>query len=202
MEPDNLSTIIEAILFGSGRSMSVAEIAFAAHSDEIQTEQALVNLRTTLDRRKKGALQISEISGRWIMEVKPSLSDNMPGGVRPDIPKRLMPTAALIAYHQPMAQSTLVGMLGQRAYDHVRELSSLGLISRRRDGSTRRLMTTRRFAEYFGAPEIKPEKVRTWFRKQADEAGMTGAELAASLGDGQTKIQDYQGEKPQDSSSA
>ena len=84
-------------------------------------------------------------------------------------------------------------MLGQRAYDHVRELSSMGLISRRRDGATRRLMTTRRFAEYFGAPEVRPDKVRSWFRQQAKEAGMTGTELAESLGDGQTKIQDYTG---------
>ena len=125
------------------------------------------------------------------MEVKPSLSDRMPGGVRPDIPQRLMPAAALIAYHQPMSQSTLVGMLGQRAYDHVRELSAMGLISRRRDGLTRRLMTTRRFAEYFGAPDVESSKVRAWFRKQASDAGMTGAELAASLSGDQATILEY-----------
>ena len=193
MENDALPTVIEAILFGSGRSMTVSEIALASQSDESDAEIALRGLKSTLARRKSGALQISEISGRWIMEVKPSLANKMPGNVRPDIPQRLMPTAALIAYHQPMAQSTLVEMLGQRAYDHVRELSSMGLISRRRDGTTRRLMTTRRFAEYFGAPEVRPDKVRSWFRQQAKEAGMTGTELAESLGDGQTKIQDYTG---------
>ena len=32
-------------------------------------------------------------------------------------------------------------MLGQRAYDHVRDLANLGLIDRRRDGLTRRLTT-------------------------------------------------------------
>ena len=79
-------------------------------------------------------------------------------------------------------------MLGQRAYDHVRELSTMGLISRRRDGSTRRLMTTRRFAEYFGA-QRRPT-VQSWFRQQAEEAGMTGTELAESLGH-DTKIMDY-----------
>ena len=179
MDQPELSTILEAILFGAGRSMTVGEIAFAAQEDEALVEEALSNLKATLSRRRSGALQVSEISGRWIMEVKPSLSDRMPGGVRPDIPQRLMPAAALIAYHQPMSQSTLVGMLGQRAYDHVRELSAMGLISRRRDGSTRRLMTTRRFAEYFGAPDVESPKVRAWFRKQASDAGMTGAELAA-----------------------
>ena len=171
--------------------MTVGEIAFAAQEDEGLVEGALSTLRTTLSRRRSGALQVSEVSGRWIMEVKPSLSDRMPGGVRPDIPQRLMPAAALIAYHQPMSQSTLVGMLGQRAYDHVRELSAMGLISRRRDGLTRRLMTTRRFAEYFGAPDVESTKVRAWFRKQASDAGMTGAELAASLSGGQATIMEY-----------
>ena len=191
MDQPELSTILEAILFGAGRSMTVGEIAFAAQEDEALVEEALSNLKATLSRRRSGALQVSEISGRWIMEVKPSLSDRMPGGVRPDIPQRLMPAAALIAYHQPMSQSTLVGMLGQRSYDHVRELSAMGLISRRRDGSTRRLMTTRRFAEYFGAPDVESPKVRAWFRKQASDAGMTGAELAASLSGGQATIMEY-----------
>ena len=191
MDQPELSTILEAILFGAGRSMTVGEIAFAAQEDEGLVEGALSTLRTTLSRRRSGALQVSEVSGRWIMEVKPSLSDRMPGGVRPDIPQRLMPAAALIAYHQPMSQSTLVGMLGQRAYDHVRELSAMGLISRRRDGLTRRLMTTRRFAEYFGAPDVESTKVRAWFRKQASDAGMTGAELAASLSGGQATIMEY-----------
>ena len=191
MDQPELSTILEAILFGAGRSMTVGEIAFAAQEDEGLVEGALSNLRATLSRRRSGALQVSEVSGRWIMEGKPSLSDRMPGGVRPDIPQRLMPAAALIAYHQPMSQSTLVGMLGQRAYDHVRELSAMGLISRRRDGLTRRLMTTRRFAEYFGAPDVESTKVRAWFRKQASDAGMTGAELAASLSGGQATIMEY-----------
>jgi segregation and condensation protein B len=80
-----------------------------------------------------------------------------------------------------MAQSQLVDMLGQRAYDHVRDLASMGLIDRRRDGLTRRLTTTRRFAEYFGCPEVEFRKVRAWFRVEAGKMGLTSAELAASL---------------------
>ena len=71
--------------------------------------------------------------------------------------------------------------MGQRAYDHVRDLADMGLIDRRRDGLTRRLTTTRRFAEYFGCPEVEFRKVRTWFRSEADKLGLTSAEMAASL---------------------
>jgi segregation and condensation protein B len=91
-----------------------------------------------------------------------------------------------------MAQSQLVDMLGQRAYDHVRDLASMGLIDRRRDGLTRRLTTTRRFAEYFGCPEVEFRKVRAWFRAEAGKMGLTSAELAASLApDGQMVISEF-----------
>ena len=51
-------------------------------------------------------------------------------------------------------------MIGQRAYEHVRDLAHLGLIDRRRDGLSRRLTTTRRFAEMFGCPYAESKKVR------------------------------------------
>ena len=71
-----------------------------------------------------------------------------------------------------MPQSRLVELLGQKAYDYVRELSQHGMIMRRRDGNTRRLTTTRRFSEAFGCPHTDLRKVRKWFRVQVTEAGL------------------------------
>tara|TARA_B100001113_G_scaffold80799_1_gene63723 strand:+ start:7551 stop:8162 length:612 start_codon:yes stop_codon:yes gene_type:complete len=177
----NLNTILEAIVFSAGKSLSVTEISELVSKPSSEVEDALNSLRLTIKRRKEGALQLTEVSGRWILEVKTGLSLFLPDSFRADIPQRLLPAAALIAYHQPMSQSQLVDMLGQRAYDHVRELSNRGLIDRRRDGLTRRLTTTRRFAEYFGCPEVEFRKVRTWFREEANNMGLTSAQLAASL---------------------
>ena len=154
----------------------------------------------TIRRRRDSALQLTEVAGRWIFEVRPSLSPHLPESFRADIPQRLLPAAALIAYHQPMAQSQLVDMLGQRAYDHVRDLANTGLIGRRRDGLTRRLTTTRRFAEYFGCPEVEYRKVRTWFRKEATKMGLTSAQLAASLApDEQLTISEFSEEEEAES---
>ena len=181
MSEPNLNTILEAIVFGAGKSMSVPELSELVDKSSLEVEEALNNLRLTIKRRKDGALQLTEVSGRWILEVKTGLSPFLPDSFRADIPQRLLPAAALIAYHQPMSQAQLVDMLGQRAYDHVRELSNRGLIDRRRDGLTRRLTTTRRFAEYFGCPEVEFRKVRTCFREEANNMGLTSAQLAASL---------------------
>ena len=182
-EKVQISTILEAILFSAGRSMSVDELMTQTGKTRSEISGALENLKTTIRRRKDSALQLTEVSGRWIFEVRPTLSDHLPENLRPDVPQRLLPAAALIAYHQPMRQAQLVDMLGQRAYDHVRELASLGFIDRRRDGLSRRLTTTRRFAEYFGCPEVEYRAVRQWFRAEASKAGLTSAELAATLSD-------------------
>lgn len=194
MSEPNLNTILEAIVFGAGKSMSVSELSELVDKPSIEVEDALNSLRSTIKRRKEGALQLTEVSGRWILEVKTGLSPFLPESFRADIPQRLLPAAALIAYHQPMSQAQLVDMLGQRAYDHVRELSNRGLIDRRRDGLTRRLTTTRRFAEYFGCPEVEFRKVRTWFREEANNMGLTSAQLAASLApDEQMTISEFSG---------
>ena len=195
-EGTNLSTLLEAILFGSGRSMSVDELASLLSLRNFQISEGLEELKATMDSRKSSALQLTDVSGRWIIEVKPDISPFLPESFKPEIPQRLLPAwRPLIAYHQPMPQAQLRDMLGPKAYDHVRDLASLGLIDKRRDGLTRRLTTTRRFAEYFGCPEIEYRKVRAWFRDEASKLGLTSAQLARSLApDEQMTISEFTGE--------
>ena len=190
-DPVELSTIIEAILFSAGRSMTVEELMEQTGKTRSEVTGSLNNLQSTIKRRRDSALQLTEVSGRWIFEVRPTLSIYLPESVRPDVPARLLPAAALIAYHQPMKQAQLVDMIGAKAYDRVRELANLGFIDRRRDGLTRRLTTTRRFAEYFGCPDVEYRKVREWFRAEAAKAGLTSAQLAASLSDEQMTIEEF-----------
>ncbi len=199
MSDPQLPTVLEAILFGAGRSMSLEELSEMLGEPKGVIHVGLSDLRKGLAQREGSAIQLTDVSGRWIMEVKPELSSFLPETFRADIPQRLLPAAALIAYHQPMAQSQLVDMLGQRAYDHVRDLSAMGLIDRRRDGLTRRLTTTRRFAEYFGCPEVEFRKVRAWFRTEASKLGLSSAELAASLApDEQMTISEFsEGDAPE-----
>ena len=186
-----LSTILEAILFSAGRSMTVEELMEQTGMTRSEITGSLNNLQSTIKRRRDSALQLTEVAGRWIFEVRPTLSTHLPESVRPDVPARLLPAAALIAYHQPMKQAQLVDMIGAKAYDRVRELANLGFIDRRRDGLTRRLTTTRRFAEYFGCPDVEYRKVREWFRAEAAKAGLTSAQLAASLSDEQMTIEEF-----------
>jgi segregation and condensation protein B len=163
---------LEATLFGAGRSMTVDELSESLGYDSVEMIDSLNSLQATLKRRRGGALQIAEIGNRWAIEVKPQIADHLPKEARTEMPQKLLKAAALIAYHQPMAQSRLVELLGQKAYDYVRELAQLGMVDRRKDGNTRRLITTRRFSESFGCPFTERKKVKAWFREQVQSSGM------------------------------
>ncbi|MDE0858251.1 MAG: SMC-Scp complex subunit ScpB [Candidatus Poseidoniaceae archaeon] len=167
-----LDTLLEATLFGAGRSMTVTELSAALGYDDDEMLDSLYSLRSTLKRRRGGALQVAEVGERWAIEVKPDIANHLPRETKTEIPQKLLKAAALVAYHQPMAQSRLVELLGQKAYDYVRELAQLGMVDRRKDGNTRRLITTRRFSEAFGCPYTERKKVKQWFREQVKGSGM------------------------------
>ncbi len=177
-----IDTLLEATLFGAGRSMSVSELSTALGYDEDEMLDSLYSLRSTLKRRRGGALQVAEVGDRWAIEVKPDIASHLPKETKTEIPQKLLKAAALVAYHQPMPQSRLVELLGQKAYDYVRELAQLDMVDRRKDGNTRRLSTTRRFSETFGCPYTDRKKVKKWFREQVKTTGMfDGMEDAAVL---------------------
>ena len=177
-----IDTLLEATLFGAGRSMTVSELSVALGYDEDEMLDSLYSLRSTLKRRRGGALQVAEVGDRWAIEVKPDIAAHLPKETKTEIPQKLLKAAALIAYHQPMPQSRLVELLGQKAYDYVRELAQLGMVDRRKDGNTRRLSTTRRFSETFGCPYTDRKKVKKWFREQVKTTGLfEGMEDAAVL---------------------
>ncbi|MGB1548876.1 MAG: SMC-Scp complex subunit ScpB [Candidatus Poseidoniaceae archaeon] len=179
-----LETLLEAMLFSAGRSLSLSEISENLGYEEEEILESIGNLQSTIKRRRGGGLQVVEIGGKWAMEVKPGIADHLPKETKSELPPKLLKAAALIAYHQPMPQSRLVELLGQRAYDHIRELAQAGLIGRRRDGNTRRLTTTRRFSEMFGCPHTDRKKVKAWFREMVTTSGMLdGMESKLALRD-------------------
>jgi segregation and condensation protein B len=176
-----LTTLLEATLFGAGRSIPQAELAEQFKITESTIRMALLDLQQLISNREQSAIQLTEINRYWVLEVKPRLANHIPQIARTEIPKRLLKIAALIAYHQPMAQNKLVEMVGQVTYEHVSDLRELGLIDKRRDGNTRRLSTTRRFSEYFGCPHTSTAAVAHWFKEQAAGSGLTGSQLADVL---------------------
>ena len=83
-----------------------------------------------------------------------------------EIAEKLLKTAALIGYYHPVSQADLKNMIGPKVYDHIKELKDLGLIKTRKDGPTKIVYITPRFAEYFGLPSSDPEDVKEYLAAQ------------------------------------
>jgi segregation and condensation protein B len=160
--------LVESALFSAGRPLSEEEIA-----DSTGMELPLVGLYlkklSQVYSRRDTSLEIIKAGRKHMMRVKEQFVPKVSPLADPEIPPRLIKTAALIAYHQPMKQSDLVDMYGQKVYDHVKELMKLGLVLSRKEGSTRVLTTTQRFAEVFGIGAISKKKVKGYVRDRALE---------------------------------
>ncbi len=72
-----------------------------------------------------------------------------------EMSKAVLRTLALIAFRQPIKQSDVVKIRGNKAYDHIKELMDKGFVKSRKHRNTLLLETTRKFEEYFGPVNTK-----------------------------------------------
>ena len=94
-------------------------------------------------------------------------------------------TLATIAYYEPIRQSEIVKARGNRAYEQIKTLEELGLISSKPDGNTKVLRLTRKFYDYFGddvaerirrAPVVGRDDKRSGDRPEKPELPEEGGE--------------------------
>ncbi|GAI16937.1 unnamed protein product [marine sediment metagenome] len=60
---------------------------------------------------------------------------------------------AIIAFKQPIKQSVMIKIRGNKAYDHVKKFSDLGLIKKKKMGHTSELSLRDDFYDYFGVKD-------------------------------------------------
>ena len=145
----DLKARIEAVLFVTGRAVSIKEIAEILERDEQEVEDAMLSLIIDYSSRD-GALEIDDENG-YIIQVKDEYMDIVEKLCPIDISNAVLKTLLVIALKQPIRQSLLKDLRGSTAYDHVAELVEKGMISRKKDSNGRsyNLKTTPKFAEYF-----------------------------------------------------
>ena len=94
MSEPELETLLEATLFGSGKSLSIKELSESLGYEEEEISEALASLQGTIKRRRGGALRIVEIGGKWAMEVRPNVADHLPKETKTEMPKKLLKAAS------------------------------------------------------------------------------------------------------------
>ncbi len=161
--------ILEAALFVSGEPLDIGQLGSILKGRDVRG--LLQQLMEEYAMRSSG-LEIKEIEGRYVMQVKPEYAEKVRRMAPKELRSPVLRTLSMIAYHQPIIQSELVDRRGAAAYDHVRELEERDLISAVPQGRTRLLKTTTRFAEYFNLDSADPEAIKRKIIELAREQNM------------------------------
>ncbi len=146
-ESQNLKKV-EAALFISGRFLSLQELVSLTDINPILLRKLLSDLS---DRYDNSAIEIVEKDGKWKMDVIQEFSGmvNRLAGGNAEFTKAEQETLAIIAYKQPIKQSVLIKIRGNKAYDHVKNFVSMGLVVKKRMGHTSELSLSEDFYDYF-----------------------------------------------------
>jgi len=140
---------VEAVLFTTGKFLNVEEIANLSSLSNDLVIQALQQLIQDYNSRDT-SLEIIQQGDKYKLNIKKEhmhittklLKDT-------ELNKPTQETLALIAYKQPVMQSIIVKMRGNRAYEHIKDLEQLEFIMSEKSGRTRLLKVTQKFYDYF-----------------------------------------------------
>ena len=159
---------LEAALFIAARWLSFNEIVALSGINPIMTRELLQKLEQKYSQSNGGitlAKRESSEQELWKMDVMPQhayLVARLATG-EAEFTKSEQATLAIIAYKQPLRQSAIVKVRGNKAYDHIKKLIEANLVHSKRAGRTFLLTLTDHFYDYFG---LKKEG-----EKNADSSG-------------------------------
>jgi len=163
---------IEAALFASGRTLTPKELSDISGLTEERAAALADDLAAEYSLRSSG-IEIKKIGEGYSMQVRFGLAGKILSFAPKEIEAPLIRTLAIIAYKQPIKQSHLVEIRGNKSYDHVKELEKRGLINSEKQGHTKLLTTTRGFADYFGISSANPQAIRRALLKDKRLVGVT-----------------------------
>ena len=170
----NTERVIEAALFSAGRPISLEEITDATglSTKEVTTHlPSLINYYKDLGAQEETSLEIGKAGDKYVMQLRATYAHYGKKLAPMEVPEKLWGTLALIAYHQPIRQSQVREMIGQKVSDHVGELVELGLVTTRKDGRSCLLATSASFPEYFGLSTSDREEIRGFLLGKVKQTG-------------------------------
>ncbi len=159
---------VESILFVLGRAASTDELARMASVGSIGlVKQAIKDLKEDY-RDRETALEIIEENEKIKLNIKKEylhLTTNLLEETELDQPTQ--ETLALIAYKQPVFQSTIIKVRSTTAYEHIKKLKELDFVTAEKKGRTRLLKTTPNFYHYF---DVVDNTLKSKFQEVTENA--------------------------------
>jgi segregation and condensation protein B len=141
---------LEAVFFISGRWLNMQELISLSDLNPIIIRELIDKLKERYNENDS-AIEIVEKDGVWKMDVRAEHSDiiNKLATGSAEFSKAEQETLAIVAFKQPIKQSVIIKIRGNKAYDHLKKFSELGLIKKKREGHTHILSLSDDFYDYF-----------------------------------------------------
>ena len=151
---------VEAALFVCGRFISEQELVALTELNPILLNHALEKLGEKFD--EKSAIEIVHKGDLWKMDVRGDHRDivNRLAGGNTEFTKAEQETLAIIAYKQPLTQSSIIHVRGNKAYDHIKKFVDVGLVKSKPSGRTKELSLSDDFYDYFNVQGKSKEQVK------------------------------------------
>jgi segregation and condensation protein B len=141
---------IEAILFTTGRFLSLEEISQYCSIVPIDMVKKILETLKKDYQNKDSALEIVNENNKWKLNIKKEhlyLTEKLLEHA--EMNKPIQETLAVIAYKQPAIQSDVVKIRGNKSYDHISFLEENGFVIGEKFGRTKLLKLTEKFYDYF-----------------------------------------------------
>jgi len=139
---------VEAALFISAKFLSLQELIMLTDLNPIMLKEILSKLEK---KYSDGAIKIAHKDNLWKMDVSEKyhyLINRLASGSS-EFTKAEQETLAVIAYKQPVKQSVVIKIRGNKAYEHIHKFAGTGLLKSKKSGRTYELSLSDDFYEYF-----------------------------------------------------
>ncbi len=137
--------IIEALLFSSASGLTLEEIKERTSITKSKINKCLSYLK----EKHKGGIIVTNINNKWHMRINNAYASTVKDLAKREFSKALLGTLAVIAYKNPITQSEVIKIRGNKAYEHINQLLQLGFILSKPYGRTKQLRLGNKFYEYF-----------------------------------------------------
>jgi segregation and condensation protein B len=161
-EIENLKKL-EATLFLSARFLNMQELVMLTNLNPLMLRELLDKLIEKYNK-EDSAIEIVNRGELWKMDVRQEyvgMINKLATG-NTEFTKAEQETLAVIAYKQPVKQSVVVKIRGNKSYEHVKHFEEIGLVKSKKIGHTKELKLSDDFFEYFhvNSPEefLKPDE--------------------------------------------
>ena len=141
---------LEAVFFVSARFLNMKELISLTDLNPIIIQELIEKLQEKYDKQDS-AIEIVEKNGLWKMDVRSQYYNiiNKLAGGKSEFTKAEQETLGIIAYKQPIKQSVIIKIRGNKAYEHIKMFLDMGLIKKKKSGHTEELSLSDDFYDYF-----------------------------------------------------